>query len=491
MTTETTADARSEFRHVQHTFVLSDIHLADAVLPNPKRPLWKKYKRPEFFVDRDLQALLKEMIAKVGEQSAELVLNGDIFDFDSVQTLPSKPNFFVSFIEKRRGLGSEEPKSRFKMQVILRDHPIFVEMLRDWVSRGHRLVFVIGNHDIELHWPGVQQDLLDALRLPEDALARIRFCEFFYVSNDDTLIEHGNQHDRYCVCSDPMHPAVNLAGKVAVRLPFGNIAGKLIMNGIGLMNPHSDTSFIKSSASEYFVFFYRYVIRHEPLLPWVWITGAIATLVQSISEGLLPALKDPLMVETRAENIARKANASPRTVRLVNELRAHPAVHNPGLILQELWLDRAFLVGLILFVSAEVILHIKLVTGASFWWVIIPLVIFLPPFVFYARRVESQSHKLHAVMLKAVPLLAKAAHVNRVVQGHIHRAIHTWVDGVEHLNPGTWSPAFDDVECTKPSSKRCFVWIQPKPDSPSRFAELLEWKDGRADILMPSEVIQA
>ena len=80
---------------------------------------------------------------------------------------------------------------------------------------------------------------------------------------------------------------------------------------------------------------------------------------------------------------------------------------------------------------------------------------------------------------------AKIADVKRVVQGHTHREMHVHFRGVEVINNGTWSPAFHDVECTRPFGSKCFTWIRPEAGtggSPgdgdrTRTARLYEWKD--------------
>src|SRR5205085_963291 len=149
--------------------------------------------------------------------------------------LPKDASFKVNWLERIRGLASEENKSRFKMKVILDAHPIWVESLRNFVAAGNRLVFIIGNHDLELHWPSLQQDLLERLNVTEAQIDQVRFCEWFYISNQDTLIEHGNQYDAYCLCSNPVHPLIKKGSKILVRLPFGNLAGRYMINGMGLM----------------------------------------------------------------------------------------------------------------------------------------------------------------------------------------------------------------------------------------------------------------
>jgi predicted phosphodiesterase len=69
--------------------------------------------------------------------------------------------------------------------------------------------------------------------------------------------------------------------------------------------------------------------------------------------------------------------------------------------------------------------------------------------------------------------------VSRIVYGHTHIIRHEMIGPVEHLNSGCWSPAFLDVECTRPFGKKTFVWIEPT-ESGRRIAQLREFKAGRS-----------
>ena len=129
-----------------HTFVVSDMHLTEAHEPDEERPLWMAYKRREFFIDEDFAAFL-EHIERKADGPVELILNGDIFDFDSVTTVPSKDRH-IEWLERARGLSSEEWKSQFKMKVIIDDHPRFFEALGQFIARGNRAIFIVGNHDV-------------------------------------------------------------------------------------------------------------------------------------------------------------------------------------------------------------------------------------------------------------------------------------------------------------------------------------------------------
>ncbi len=476
-----------DFSKAGHTIVLSDVHLSEAELPKIGNPLWKKFKRSRYFIDQGFSRLLTHLQRKIGD-NFELVLNGDIFDFDSVMAFPTRPKFNIGWLERLRGLNSEEEKSRFKIRTILSDHPVFVQALRKFILDGNRVIFVIGNHDIEMYWDSVQKDIRDAIGLPEDKQEGLRFCEWFYLSNQDTLIEHGNQYDDYCLCQNPLHPLVRKGGKYLVRIPFGNAAGKYILNGMGMMNPHVDSTFIKSSFTEYVVFFFKYVLRYEPFLIWSWFWGAMATLLSSLTDGVLPALKDPLTVEHRVKDVADRANASPEIVRSLRELHVHPAIFNPLRIMQELWLDRALLFLLIVTASFQVFSLVNVFVHISMWWMTIPLLLGMPAFLFYARSVQSDIFKIERTLVEHAPLAAKIVKVRRVIMGHTHREFHTHVQDVELINTGTWSPAFEDPECLKKYGRTCFAWIRPD-ENQRRTCTLYEWQDPDCAIIAP-EIFQ-
>ena len=144
-----------------NTFVVSDMHLSEAHEPSDDRPLWMAYKRREFFIDEEFASFLDHIEHKA-DGPIELVLNGDIFDFDAVTAVPSEERH-IEWLERARGLGSEEWKSQFKMKVIIDHHPRFFEALGAFIRRGHRAIFVVGNHDVELYWTSVQRMICEEL----------------------------------------------------------------------------------------------------------------------------------------------------------------------------------------------------------------------------------------------------------------------------------------------------------------------------------------
>lgn len=470
-----------DFSRATHTAVISDLHLCEAEPIHPQYPLWKKFKTRMFFFDDVFGGFLKHLQEKAEGQPVELILNGDIFDFDSVMALPAQPVFRIETLEKRRGLYPRPERSQFKIRKILEDHPVFIDALRTFILAGHRAIFIFGNHDLELHFPEVREEIRQSLKLPPEAEDRLRFSDWFYLSNQDTLVEHGNQYDPYCVCEDPLNPFVKGYNHISLKLPFGNLACRYIMNGMGFFNPHVDSNYIMG-IRQYVTIFLRYMVRAQPLLVFTWLYGSIVTLTQSFKDRLASPIRNPLKIEDRIEDIARRANAEPRMVRELRELFAAPASSQPWLLMRELWLDRAFLVVIVFLLIFEVFHLIHSVYAISFYWVFIPLFLFLPFFLFYSRSVTSLVSGYKEPDERILSMASAITKAKRIVFGHTHHARHEMIGAVEHLNSGCWSAAFLDIECTKPIDQKTFVWISPG-ETGQRKAELLQFADGGSHVI--------
>lgn len=469
------------FREAKYTAVISDLHLTEGEPVNIKHPLWKKFKTKQFFFDDTFEKFLFHIEEKAQHAPVELVLNGDIFDFDSVTGLPADPVFRISWLEKKRGLYPREERSTFKIKTILKDHPVFVKAVHDFIMRGNRVIFVIGNHDLELHFPEVQKQIIASFELPEEKRHEVRIVEWFYISNQDTLIEHGNQYDPYCMCEDPINPFVRGYNYISLKLPFGNLACRYIMNGLGFFNPNVDSNYIMS-LGEYIKFFMKYMLRAQPGIILTWLGGALVTLGHAFVDRLASPIRNPLKIEDRVALIAEKANAEPRMVRELKELFVDPAASKPFLLARELWLDRAFIVFIAFFLIFEILVLIRAVFDVYFIWVFIPLFLLLPFFLFYSKSITSLVSGYKEPDDRVLAMTSAITKVNRVVYGHTHHTRHEMIGAVEHLNSGCWSPAFLDVECTKPLDQKNFVWISPA-DNMQRQAELYKFVDGKSEVV--------
>ncbi len=457
------------------TLVLSDIHLSDAHPVDKRGPLWMAYKRSEFFVDEDFRRLLDHFDDE-SDGPCEVVLNGDIFDFDNITRLPDGPPGPIDWLARLRGLASEEWMSLFKIDCIIDDHPIFFEALSRFVQRGNRAVFVIGNHDLELHWPRVQDRIFRALALPPVAWSRLLFCNWFFTSGDDTYISHGNQYDPYCVARDPIDPLVLMFGRPRVRIPFGDLAERYMLNGMGYFNPHATSNYIMS-AGKYVRFFLKYMLRTQPLLVWTWFWSALVTLGMTLWEHWRPPMRDPLLVDEKVQAIADRSHATPSIVRKLNALNVPSASANPFKLMRELWLDRGLFFLGVVYGAFQLVLTVNFVLPISAWWVLVPLGLLFPVFLHYSFRVVPGVFAEPLLDEARADLIARITGARYVIFGHTHIPEMRQIGPVMYANCGFWSPAFAEPECQQRIGTQTYARLRPTEDGARRL-ELWEWPPG-------------
>jgi len=122
-------------------------------------------------------------------------------------------------------------------------------------------------------------------------------------------------------------------------------------------------------------------------------------------------------------------------------------------------------------------LQIDNIFKISVWWMFIPFFLFVPFLLFYSRSVRSEVHEFKEPRENVLSLTGMIAKVSRVVYGHTHIVRHEMIGAIEHLNSGTWSPAFMDVECERPIGQKTFVWIYPGEQG-TRVAKVNQIRNG-------------
>jgi len=252
------------------------------------------------------------------------------------------------------------------------------------------------------------------------------------------------------------------------------LAASYMLNGMGYFNPHQSQNYIMSAVS-YLRFFFRYMLRTQPLLIWTWFWGAYATLWISLRTHWAPAMRDPMLVDDKVRSIATRAQATPSMVRKLNVLHVPSATNNPFRIARELWLDRAFFLLIALFLAWQVVLHINIAWPISPLWVFVPALIFMLPYAAYASSVRSTVFETPLLTPELAVLIFKITGARRVIFGHTHQPKCEQVGPITLYNAGFWSQAFADPECTSRLGEQTFVWVRPGGDGSGRVAELCEW----------------
>ncbi len=131
------------------------------------------------------------------------VFNGDTFDFLKAPIGDGTYPIYMS-----------EAAALEKLGRIERAHSPFFDALRELATRAH-VHFVVGNHDPELLFPGVQERL--------SKLGPNVHHEGFVMEIGGVRIEHGHQQDPM-FRMDEAAPFVEVDGETVLNLPWGSLA---------------------------------------------------------------------------------------------------------------------------------------------------------------------------------------------------------------------------------------------------------------------------
>jgi UDP-2,3-diacylglucosamine pyrophosphatase LpxH len=426
---------------MRHLLVLSDVHLWEAT---DHDELWMRYRHRRFLPDKELAALLQRICAWVPAGSLEVVFNGDLFDFDIPPVLDG--HIIPQLAPRTAG------EALHRLRRILADHGLFLSALAQLLSRGHRLVFIPGNHDIQLCFPEVQAGLVSAIlqmvpgsaeeRAAVDPTGQIRFQLWYYQTPEGVHIEHGNQYDLYCSIPDPRSP-VHRDGRLHTNA--GSLVIEHLIGRLGYFNPNVESSFLLTTR-EYVSHWREYYSGSSRSLLRTFLIGSVRILWELITQYELPA--------ARARLRAYRARAQPQ------EPSTEEAAHRALFRLPDAWavarllcMDRlVLLLGILTALGlaflrpglGSVLAAVLVLVG---WW----------------RGRKAQQNELGRVSEEVdarARAIARIHNAAAVVFGHTHRASGRWEAGCFFGNSGTWAPMYHDPHCSiRVEESRPFLWL--------------------------------
>lgn len=425
-------------------FVVSDVHLCDV---EDHADGWKAYKSARFVADADLDDAVADFLGD-GPPSLEriVVLNGDIIDFDLVTATPDDPPWPVSRTERRRGMNPTEAKSAWKLQRILDDHPVFVGTLVRVLAAGHRVVYVMGNHDMEFHFDAVKRTLTSAILSRAEAdgtsvdLDLFQFEPWFFHVPGEFYAEHGQQYDYYTSFRWLLAPTIPRRREPTLALPMGNLSNRELMSEMGFFNPH---------ASNYILNVYRYVahwLRHYAFtrrsIAIRWLFGSIAVLLRLIWTKRA-VQRNPPDHEALLEALAERLRLPLPTVQALDRLQTQPITNRWYRVVREFWIDRVIVTALMAGVSVALLvsplpLWVKLTVPLSTF----PLLFLIYESFAHGDTIFSAEHRSTAYAREIAGIID-----TRVVTfGHSHTPLTSPVaPGVTYVNTGTWAPIWKDA----------------------------------------------
>jgi UDP-2,3-diacylglucosamine pyrophosphatase LpxH len=211
-----------------------------------------------FLADGPFRAWIEYYAARATETL--LILNGDTFDVLRVTEFPRTDDDFdrwskrleqleaprtpdelraaVSPSERRYGLQTDDYKTVWKLLRTAEGHWSFFDALAYWVNAGGDLLFLNGNHDVELHWPLVQKAIRWELaaRGAGDAGTRVNFVEGHTVLGN-LYVEHGHQYDEM---TRVVGPATLPPDNTQINLPLGSFVNRYFINRVEALDPFID-----------------------------------------------------------------------------------------------------------------------------------------------------------------------------------------------------------------------------------------------------------
>ena len=184
-----------------------------------------------------------------------LIINGDLFDFLQVLVFPTveeREEYQIPTEEINRayGLQCSEACCEFQIEQIMDGHEVMLQALADFLAAGNNLRILKGNHDIQLHWPKVQERIF--LRLQRFAertngkIAReqVKFMPWFYYVPGLLYVEHGNQFEETTAFRNFLTPILPRGDEdrhnPQIELDLSSLLVRYLTNRLEPINPLAD-----------------------------------------------------------------------------------------------------------------------------------------------------------------------------------------------------------------------------------------------------------
>lgn len=192
-------------------YVISDLHLG----------MGSWHRLEDFNSDARFREFLDQIEDEGGD---ELIINGDWIDFPQIEPFDSYPARKLFSAEGHR-LGWTEEDSLKKLENCRaeRAHKGFFDDLAAFLRSGKRVTILMGNHDPDLFWRKVSEEMRRLLNPPTPE--QLRFEQTF-IRRGTAHIEHGNQYatpeNKFANPANIFHPCAE-DNQVRLEMVWGTI----------------------------------------------------------------------------------------------------------------------------------------------------------------------------------------------------------------------------------------------------------------------------
>jgi UDP-2,3-diacylglucosamine pyrophosphatase LpxH len=387
---------------MHNLLIVSDVHLCRL------RPRMMQGGQRHFAAFVDRHARVRE-----GGVPWRLVVNGDLLDFDHQ----------AQSIDER---GPESASLRL-FEEIAREHDDVFAAFARFLAAGHEIVVIPGNHDLDLHWPSVEDAFRAAIARhlgDPEALSRLSFRPWFHYEAGRVWIEHGHQFE----------PDGALAGMLD---PFDDAGARLRRNlgawWIADFCPHI-------TEIAYHVDHTRSPLYYVPVVvqrlgwkgPWLWLRYLWFAL-RTVAYAGGPSARPSPAHAARREALAAAAGLSGETLRAIEGAMAPSRMASKRAALARLHVIPAALLPIVLGLGVAA----AAAPSSLLAWIAVAL------FAVVVGVNVGVSSRFHGSAVE--DLRVGAAEVQRlsgvpiVVMGHVHVATDEPRGTGRYLNSGTWA----------------------------------------------------
>jgi UDP-2,3-diacylglucosamine pyrophosphatase LpxH len=440
--------------------VFSDVHLGsdiNEVAPRPRR-------RPDY-LDDELAALLDHYRVTPSRSRSgrwHLVVGGDFIDFVGmlIEARASKEAILDADDSGDAGLGSPAAVALEKLARAIDRHAIVFRALGRFVREGHAITFVIGNHDVELHWPVVQRALREVIAdgsrgsARDRILARVHVEPIFFWAPGALFVEHGHRYDPSCVNAAalaPHHPKARHR-----MLPtLSDVLLRLIVRRVEHVDEHGHDGNL--GFAHYVNLIVRAGTRGIGRLARAFF-HAIAVAVRTwwhLLRGGLRALKR--LHRRRLRRFAAYRRIGWKRMRAFDALSVEPSIASLPAILSTLLLDRIALFGVTpFFVVGAFLMPASLLARAA-----AGLALLLLARIAHDRLVARRELDAGRRMEARADDVARLFPAPFVVMGHTHAPRRVpLAHGAVYINTGTWAEEADPHGLVTPPAPRTHFVVE-------------------------------
>ena len=449
--------------------VVSDLHLGEELMPGISDD---RRRAVEMAETAFLEFMRHHQRFRVGGRPWRLVINGDLFDFMSIQVGLSEGIAVRTPDERRLGAGRRPDAAVARMRILgNRYRAVLTQMMR-FAGAGHTIDIVAGNHDLEIAWPAVWAEFERSLRIAspagvdaDAALQRFTLRRWYIYEPGVVWIEHGHQYDEACSFEYGLAPADPRTGELVLNVDYA------ALRHMGTAAPDIDThgteewtfgGFMRYALSDGVFRFGRYFASYTRFVASLWRSRQVhrSVRVRQVRAAEHNRAMNALCAET---GVSRDA------LDHVDALARAPMTKSARRLMRMLRIDRWLICSGVALLALAGLLLLPLWAG-----VIVAIAAVLAGY--RATTLIGPAPAVQAAMPHIPGRIRQVIDAPVVVFGHTHEPLNLpLADGGVYLNSGTWLPA------VRPGLTRSFTHVAiMRDESGAAHAQLRQWKDGQS-----------